>query len=109
MKRRVQPVTPTRIRIAAAAKMMGVSRAQAYRRLRQYAVFSDGPGSRLEIDSARVYKLIANERLGEQPMMPELRRINEKLDESDDNFEGLAKHLGETLRVVRRIAQKLGA
>ncbi len=88
--------------------MMGVSRAAGYRRLRQYAVFSDGPGSPLEIDSARVYKLIANERLGEQPMMPELRRINEKLDDADANFEGLAKHLGETLRTVRRIATKLG-
>lgn len=97
------------MRISTAAKMMGVSRSQAYRRLRQYAVFSDGPGSRLEIDSARVFKLIANERLGEQPMMPELRRINEKLDDADANFEGLAKHLGEALRMVRRIAQKVGA
>lgn len=83
-------VTPTRIRLAAAPAMMGCSRASAYRRLRQFAVFSDGPGSPLEVDSARVFKLLAVDRMGELPIIPELQRIHETLEAQTEALDRLA-------------------
>ena len=84
-------VTPTRIRLAAAAKIMGCSRASAYRRLRQFAVYSDGPKSPLEVDSARVFKLIAADRLGELPIVPELQNIHEMLEAQNSVLERLTR------------------
>lgn len=94
-------VTPTRIRLAAAPAIMGCSRASAYRRLRQFAVFSDGPGSPLEVDSARVFKLLASDRLGELPIVPELQNIHETLEAQNDVLERLVKG-------VVALAQKAG-
>jgi len=97
----IRHVTPTRIRLAAAAKMLGCSRASAYRRLRQFAVFSDGPRSPLEVDSARVFKLIANDRLGELPIVPELQSINDAIEAQNQVLERLT-------RGVFALAQKAG-
>ena len=94
-------VTPTRIRLSAAAKILGCSRASAYRRLRQFAVYSDGPKSPLEVDSARVFKLLANDRLGELPIVPELQNIHEMLEAQTNALERLA-------RGVFALAQKAG-
>jgi len=94
-------VTPTRIRLAAAAKIMGCSRRTAYRRLRQFAVFSDGSKGRLEVDSARVFKIIANDRYGELPIIPELQGIG-------DELQGLKLVLERLFRGVHAIGKKVG-
>jgi hypothetical protein len=96
------------MRLSLAAKLMGCSRTQAYRRLRQYAVFSDGPGSRLEVDSARVYKFIANERIGKDPMVPELAAILEKLTALDEANENVAAAAGRTQKLLVKIATRMG-
>lgn len=98
---RKKHVTPTRIRLATAAKILGCSRASVYRRLRQYAVYSDGPKSPLEIDSSRVFKLLANDRLGELPIVPELQNIHDMLEAQNEVLERLA-------RGVAALAQKVG-
>lgn len=96
------------MRLSLAAKLMGCSRSQAYRRLRQYAVFSDGPGTRLEVDSARVYKFIANERVGKDPMVPELAAILEKLSALDQGNESLVAAAGRTQRLLAKLAARMG-
>lgn len=96
------------MRLSLAAKVMGKSRAYAYRKLRQYAVFSEGPNPRLEVDSARVFKLIANERLGELPILPEARTIIEKLESIDAGQEKLYEVIGAMRTALIKVAGRQG-